>query len=1209
MKHLSIGVIWQRTRGLLALASFALLAACGSSDSPTVVTPTPVDPMAMCNETTDLNGDINNFQNIVSAVPKAAAVNGVAKAAAIPAGTVRFHYNRTDKTYTGWQIYTYNPEVKGWPGIDPTGTDEFGVYWDVAVGSSASVNFIIHKGDSTREPSNWSGKTGTDQQQYWKVADGAEVWKLEGDATNYTVNPKASGPKDITTLRVHYKRFDSNFAVWGLHMWDGGGIDVSKLPPAAVINNWDNPVLFNVMTNYAQEDAANIVFDIPVISPAVDATKTGVEFIIHGTSANTNGGTGNKDGWSDNIKVSYAAVTVTDKIGHIWLVQGQAAVNYAKPDTRSVSTTDASAFWLTKSLLQFPHVDSTGVFKLYYSSKGAIVAAKDAKITGADGSVTLTVGSTADVPAAAATRFKYIDAGVVLKVADADVAKLSASGGPLTGQVLLVQEDADGKVQNATTAQIAGALDDIFSAATSVNDLGVNVAGGKTNFKVWAPTAQSVSVCSYATGSAKATAIDSMTYDATTGVWSLAKSSDLTGNYYTYIVTTFVKGVGIVQNRVVDPYSISLTTNSLRSYIANLSDANLKPAGWDTETSPTTVTKQTDMSIYELHVRDFSINDSTVSAANRGKFLAFTETGSNGMKHLKALADNGLTDVHLLPMFDFATVPESGCEQSPVKTTSPAPDSTAPQAEINTVADKDCFNWGYDPYTYTSPEGSYASDAADGAKRIIEFRQAVQAMHAAGLRVGMDVVYNHTTASGQALKSVLDRIVPGYYHRLSTSGNVLTNTCCQDTAAENAMMAKLLKDSTKTWATQYHVDSFRFDLMGFHPASVMTSLKTELKTTAGRDIFLLGEGWNYGDVANGARFVQASQLSLNGTGIATFSDRARDAIRGGGCCDSGASLLQNQGYINGAFYDPNGTASQTNANLMTAGDMVKVGLAGSIRSYNLVINDGSTKKLEEVKYGNDPAGYVQDPIDVVNYMENHDNRTLFDINVLKMPVASSTADRARVQGLAMALNMFSQGVAYFHAGVDTLRSKSLDGDSYNSGDWFNRLDWTYTTSNFGVGLPNINRNESSWETYKPFLQKSATIAPAPADIAFARDEFLDLLAIRKSTPLFRLTTAADVSKCVKFYNTGATQVSTVIVGALDGVACNDANYSSVIYLVNVDKAARTITIGDAVGKSYVVHPAHKADVNGALKATFTSGTGAFTVPARTAVVFVMGKVL
>ncbi|CAG1015584.1 partial pullulanase, partial [Burkholderiaceae bacterium] len=1055
--------------------------------------------------------------------------------------------------------------------------------------NSGDVGYLFHKGDT-------KDHAGADQSLTLK-AGANEIWRIEGDSTTYTHNPVNAAALDLKAVRVHYKRYDGNYDQWGVHIWASSGIDTAGLQPGVTIDQWNAPVPFSSFNN-ATQDASEAVFEIPVLNPKDDTSRTALEFIIHGMPPNE----ADKDGRDDNIRIDYAALTPVNQVADVWLIQQDATVYTAAPDLRSVSTKDAVAYWLDKRLIQWPRVDGSGVFKLYHSATGQIVAAKDAAVTGADGALTLEVFA-GTVPTAAAQRFKYVAPGVVVAVKDADLGLLADLH---KKQLVLVQEDADGKAQNATTAQVAGALDDLYAAAQSVTDLGVTVANGSTAFKLWAPTAQRVLLFTYDSGSGDAVTVDTMSFDAATGVWSASRASDLSGKYYRFAVEVFVRGVGVVRNFVTDPYAISLTTDSKRSYIADLSAANLKPAGWDSTVAPATVPEQVDMSIYELHVRDFSANDATVSAANRGKYLAFTEGASNGMQHLKALAGAGLTDVHLLPVFDIATVPESGCT-----TPSPtgAPDSESQQAAVGAEKDSDCFNWGYDPYHFTAPEGSYASDAADGAKRIVEFRQMVMALHQAGLRVGMDVVYNHTTASGQTEKSVLDRVVPGYYQRLDASGNVEKSTCCDNTATENMMMAKLMTDSVITWATQYRIDSFRFDLMGHQPRAVMEDMKTKLDAAAGRPIQLIGEGWNFGEVANGARFVQASQLSLNGSGIATFSDRARDFIRGGGPFDGGLDLVRNQGFINGLHYDDNGSgANKSRSDLMWAADIVKVGLAGSIRDYPLTTHWDEIKQLQALDYNGQPAGYVTQPGEVVNYVENHDNQTLFDINVYKLPLSTTADDRVRVQMLGVALNAFSQGVSYFHAGIDTLRSKSMDRNSYDSGDWFNRLDWTYADNYFGIGAPPKGDNEANYPIIKPLLANAA-IKPAPAQIALARDMFRDLLKLRASSTLFRLRTADDVKARLRFYNTGSGQNPVVIVGHLDGNGYAGAGFKEMLYLVNVDKTAQQVTVDAEKGKAYVLHPvqasAAAADQRPRTEASYEAASGRFTVPPRSAVVYVI----
>ncbi|WP_296001293.1 pullulanase-type alpha-1,6-glucosidase [Rugamonas sp.] len=878
------------------------------------------------------------------------------------------------------------------------------------------------------------------------------------------------------------------------------------------------------------------------------------------------------------------------------------------------AASDARAYWLNRQLLKWPGADGGAQFKLYYSAQGAITGAHGAKIGGADGALALTRDNGA-IPLDLARRFKFVGDGPVLTVTAADRSRLTQLH---RQQIMLVAEAPDGTVLDATGVQLAGALDDLYAGAGKATDLGVTLmqakahakagaqAVAKTQFKLWAPTAQHVAVCTYASGDASASAIAPMRFDADTGIWSTSARAD-SGSYYRFVVDVYAPNTGLVRNLVTDPYSVSLTTDSKRSYIADLNAAALKPAGWDQSAAPRTVAAQTDMTVYELHVRDFSINDASVSAPHRGKYAAFTELQSNGMRHLAALGRAGITDIHLLPVFDFASVPEHGCV-TPTPSAAAAPDSESQQALIHATQAGDCYNWGYDPYHFGAPEGSYATDAADGARRVIEFRRMVAALHGIGLRVGMDVVYNHTMSGGQNEQSVLDRVVPGYYHRLDAKGAIERSTCCDNTATENLMMSKLMIDTAVRWATQYKIDSFRFDLMGHQPRAAVEQLRARVDAATGRAINLIGEGWNFGEVADGARFVQASQLSLNGSGIGTFSDRARDAVRGGGAGDAGEQLIARQGYINGLVYDANAQAGpRPMSDLLHASDMVKVGLAGSIRDYALTTWRGERHTLADIDYGGQPAGYASEPGEVVNYVENHDNQTLFDIDVFKLPPSTSGAERARVQMLGAAINAFSQGVAYFHAGFDILRSKSLDRNSFESGDWFNRIDWSYQDNYYGSGAPPAADNGKDYALIKPLL-RDAAIKPAPADIAFARDAFRDLLAIRRSSTLFRLRSAADIRQRLRFYNTGPEQVPTVIVAHLDGVGYAGANFKSLTYLINVDKVAHSVTVAEEKNRDYHLHPvqasAGAADQRPAQQARYDAASGGYTVPPRSTVVFV-----
>ena len=400
------------------------------------------------------------------------------------------------------------------------------------------------------------------------------------------------------------------------------------------------------------------------------------------------------------------------------------------------------------------------------------------------------------------------------------------------------------------------------------------------------------------------------------------------------------------------------------------------------------------------------------------------------------------------------------------------------------TAAKDAYNWGYDPHHYTVPEGSYATDP-DGTARTVEFRQMVRRLNAAGLRVVMDVVYNHTAASGQADTSVLDRIVPGYYQRLLADGSVATSTCCANTAPENAMMGKLVVDSIVTWAKEYKVDGFRFDLMGHHPKANILAVRKALDALTvakdgvdGKKIILYGEGWNFGEVADDARFVQATQKNMAGTGIATFSDRARDAVRGGSPFDADPGV---QGFASGLYTDPNsstanGTAAEQKARLLHYQDLIKVGLTGNLAAYTFTDSDGRTVKGADVDYNGAPAGYADAPGDALAYADAHDNESLYDALTYKLPAATAAADRARMQVLALATAALSQGPALSQAGTDLLRSKSLDRNSFDSGDWFNAIHWDCRDGNgFGRGLPAGRRQ-----------QGQVALRQAPADLGARR---------------------------------------------------------------------------------------------------------------------------
>ena len=871
-----------------------------------------------------------------------------------------------------------------------------------------------------------------------------------------------------------------------------------------------------------------------------------------------------------------------------------------------IDLTQSRAHWLQRRLIAWDlSADVRGwSFRLHFAPAGGLEADAEAIIGG--GSVPLTLDP-AGLPADVQAAYPHLAAYEALRLSNKDA---QAVADLLTGQLVVAAYDDLGRLADATGVQIPGVLDDVYADATD-SKLGVTWRSGVPMLSVWAPTAKDVDLLLRAPGAASDTVVQMRR--GGDGVWSVTGRRQWSGASYVYEVDVYVPATGAVETNVVtDPYSLALTTNSQRSVVVDLDAAALEPAGWDDLAKPP-LAQPEDSTIYELHLRDFSITDETVPAADRGTYLAFTHGDSAGMRHLRDLADAGMNTLHLLPVFDIATIPEVRADQEEPPCDLPALTAANPageeqQACVGQVADTDGFNWGYDPWHYTTPEGSYATDP-NGVARTLQFRQMVAGINGAGLRVVMDVVYNHTTAHGQDPRSVLDRIVPGYYHRLSATGAVETSTCCSNTATEHAMMEKLMVDSVVTWATEYKVDGFRFDLMGHHSRANMEAVRAALDelTVAkdgvdGRSIYVYGEGWNFGEVADNARFRQASQLELFGAGIGTFSDRLRDAVRGGGPFDEDPRI---QGFASGLYTTPNespanGTTDQQLNRLLLYQDQIKVGLAGNLRDYTFVDRTGATVTGADVDYNGQPAGYAADPSEVVTYVDAHDNETLFDALTHKLPVPTSMADRVRMNTLALSTTALAQGPSFWHAGADILRSKSLDRNSYNSGDWFNRVDWTYQESTFGSGLPPAADNSAKWDYMRPLLANPA-LKPGPADMSAAHASALDLLRLRFSSPLFRLGSAELIQQRVAFPAAGQGVVPGVIVMTIDDGDGTDLDPARerLVVVWNATPDARTVAVDDA--GSLVLHPVQAAGSDSVVKQTTVTG-GLVSVPARTVAV-------
>lgn len=855
----------------------------------------------------------------------------------------------------------------------------------------------------------------------------------------------------------------------------------------------------------------------------------------------------------------------------------------------------ARAYWLTRDTLAWK-VPAGSRVRLHHSPDGALALASD----GVTGGASIDLIPAGTVGGASAEKFRHLAGLPAFRIPAADVPRVPEI---LKQQFVLAARDSDDKPLDATAVQPPGVLDDLYAHDGA---LGVTFHDGVPTVSVWAPTARSVRLHLFETSqSASPAQVLPMTEDTATGTWSVTGTPGWNRKFYLFEVEVFVRHTGRVErNLVTDPYSLSLSTNSRRSQIVNLDDLDLKPRGWDRLHKPG-LRSPVDAVIYELHVRDFSISDSRVPAAWRGTFKAFTRPTSHGMKHLLGLATAGVTHIHLLPAFDFATIDEDRSHhQTTPDLSGYAPNSLEQQEIVSSMRAVDGFNWGYDPYHFTVPEGSYSTDP-DGTARIREFREMVASLAHLRLCVVMDVVYNHTNGSLQGDTSNLDRIVPDYYHRLNRDGAIETSSCCANTATEHAMMEKLMLDSLRTWATAYKVDGFRFDLMGHHTKANILKAQAMLHAlnpaddgVDGRDIYLYGEGWNFGEVENDARFEQATQANMGrNTGVGTFNDRLRDAVRGGAPFDTGIEHVVNQGFANGRYLDPNemntGSAEERE-NLLWLADRVRVSLAGNLAEYQFTDRNGQHVRGAEL------GGYVSRPQESVNYVEAHDNETLFDISQYKLPRTTARADRVRVQNLANAIVALSQGVPFLHAGQDMLRSKSTDRNSYDSGDWFNLLDFTYRRNGWGRGLPFEGENAANWPITQPMLA-DANLAVGTPEILRAVRHMREFLLIRRTSELFRLRTASEVQQRLTFYNTGPDQIPGLIVMGLKGRRGLD-----LVVLFNVDVEANAFALPEEAGGGwFILHPVLAVSDDPVVrKARYDRATRTFRVPGRTTAVFV-----
>jgi len=515
------------------------------------------------------------------------------------------------------------------------------------------------------------------------------------------------------------------------------------------------------------------------------------------------------------------------------------------------------------------------------------------------------------------------------------------------------------------------------------NDLELTYSAQSSKFRVWTPTATKVKILLYDNGNEGGAYKTLDMSRSEKGTWTLKVNEDLKGKFYTFQVKIGEKWLEETPGMWVKATGV----NGKRAAIIDFVETN--PTGWENDVRPP-LKNFTDIMLYEVHVRDFSIASNS-GMKHKGKFLAFTERGTKnsfgeatGIDHLKEL---GITHVHLLPVFDFASVDE-------------------------TKLNENKYNWGYDPVNYNVPEGSYSTNPYNPVTRIREFKQMIQSLHQSGIRVIMDVVYNHTS---KGKGSNLDLLAPGYFYRQnadSTWSNA--SGCGNETASERAMMRKFMIESVVYWATEYHVDGFRFDLMGIHDIETMNAIRAALDKID-PTIFMYGEGWTAAGspLAEDKRAIKKNAKQLDN--IAVFSDDIRDALKG--------SWMHSQipGFVSG---------------IDSLEESVKFGIVGATQHDSI--------DYSKLIYSKEP--YVNNPTQIINYVSCHDDMCLVDKLKASKPTDATDDELVRFNKLAQTIVFTAQGVPFIYAGEELYRNKKGINNTYQSPDSINQIDWNSKSS-------------------------------------------------------------------------------------------------------------------------------------------------------------------
>lgn len=627
------------------------------------------------------------------------------------------------------------------------------------------------------------------------------------------------------------------------------------------------------------------------------------------------------------------------------------------------------------------------------------------------------------------------------------------------------------------------------------NDLGLTYSPEQSIFKIWSPAVSNVKLNLYSSSSDENAIRTEYLSRVEQGVWETTIEGDLKGKYYTFQV----ESDGQWLEEAPDPYVKAVGTNGKRGMVVNLTETN--PEGWDNDQKPA-LENFNDIIIYELHVRDLSM-DNNSGIQNKGKFLGLTETGtksaegeSTGLDHIK---DLGVTHVHLLPSYDFLSVDESKPEDNE-------------------------FNWGYDPQNYNTPEGSYSTNPEDGAVRIREFKQMVKTLHDNGLRVIMDVVYNHT---GATENSNFNLMAPGYYYRQDTLGGFSNASACgNETASDRTMMRKFIVESVKYWAQEYHIDGFRFDLMGIHDMETMNQVSAALRGVD-ETIFVYGEGWTAGwsPLPDDKKAIKANTHKM--LRVAAFSDDIRDAIKG---------------HV--FTHDAKGFASG------------QPGLEESIKFGVVASTEHRQINYDSINYSKAP--WAKEPSQTITYVSCHDNHTLWDRLTLSCPEASEE-ERIKMHKLAGAIVLTSQGVSFLHAGVEMMRTKDGEENSFKSPDSINRLDWA--------------RKSQYKDVY---------------------NYFKSLVQLRKNHPAFRMTSNQMITNRLEFLD---MPESNLVAYTISDNANGDS-WENILVVLNGNTSYKTVDIPE--GEWKIVLDGEQINEEG----LGTISANQLTIPASSAMVLV-----